>query len=192
MGRSPLRVQRPLRGAFHTYGMPHRCASVFSHPLEWLFRRHGQVGYALLTRSPVYSEAEAPFPPDLHVLGTPPAFVLSQDQTLHRKKTLAFLPFCFLPLPQLPPPTTAPRNGKDHYPTVRSDKKHSFNEQILLFIVFPPVQCRENSGKAYKATTFMILLLKCRMLLSLPAEKCSECSGRKREETAGSDEEIAT
>ncbi len=142
----------PKRGAFHTDGMPHRCASVFSHPLEWLFRRHGQVGYALLTRSPVYSEAEAPFPPDLHVLGTPPAFVLSQDQTLHRKKTLAFLPFSFLPLPQLPPSTTAPRNGKDQNPTVRSDKKHSFNEQILLFIVFPPMQCRENSGKESKAT----------------------------------------
>jgi len=25
------------------------------------------------------------------------------------------LPFSFLPLPQLPPSTTAPRNGKDHY-----------------------------------------------------------------------------
>ena len=27
-------------------------------------------------------------PLDLHVLGTPPAFVLSQDQTLHKGKTL--------------------------------------------------------------------------------------------------------
>ena len=37
-------------------------------------------------------------PFDLHVLGTPPAFILSQDQTLHiiffLKLSLAFNPFC--------------------------------------------------------------------------------------------------
>jgi hypothetical protein len=40
----------------------------------------------LLTRPPL-SIKEASFsstPLDLHVLGTPPAFVLSQDQTLHK------------------------------------------------------------------------------------------------------------
>jgi hypothetical protein len=41
----------------------------------------------LLTRSPLSSfllaNSRGPF--DLHVLGTPPAFVLSQDQTLHEK-----------------------------------------------------------------------------------------------------------
>jgi hypothetical protein len=45
----------------------------------------GQVVYALLTRLPLDSE-EASFlilSFDLHVLSTPPAFVLSQDQTLH-------------------------------------------------------------------------------------------------------------
>ena len=44
-----------------------------------------QVVYALLTRSPLNSK-KASFlllPFDLHVLSTPPAFVLSQDQTLH-------------------------------------------------------------------------------------------------------------
>ena len=40
----------------------------------------GQVAHALLTRSPLRVIANSPF--DLHVLGTPPAFVLSQDQTL--------------------------------------------------------------------------------------------------------------
>ncbi len=35
----------------------------------------------LLTRAPLYSGLP-PFAYDLHVLGTPPAFVLSQDQTL--------------------------------------------------------------------------------------------------------------
>ena len=47
-----------------------------------------QVAHALLTRPPLSfcivppksSVVKAPF--DLHVLGTPPAFVLSQDQTL--------------------------------------------------------------------------------------------------------------
>ena len=43
-----------------------------------------QVAHALLTRPPLEC-SEASFltsPLDLHVLGTPPAFVLSQDQTL--------------------------------------------------------------------------------------------------------------
>ena len=40
-----------------------------------------QVTYVLLTRAPLYSLRRA-FSFDLHVLGTPPAFVLSQDQTL--------------------------------------------------------------------------------------------------------------
>ena len=43
----------------------------------------GQVAYALLTRSPLKIEPKLNFPFDLHVLGTPPAFVLSQDQTLN-------------------------------------------------------------------------------------------------------------
>ncbi|CZR03070.1 Hypothetical protein Tpal_2811, partial [Trichococcus palustris] len=47
---------------------------------------YGQVTHVLLTRSPLFSRSEASFqkkePFDLHVLGTPPAFVLSQDQTL--------------------------------------------------------------------------------------------------------------
>ena len=45
----------------------------------------GQVAYALLTRSPLKIEPKLNFPFDLHVLGTPPAFVLSQDQTLTKK-----------------------------------------------------------------------------------------------------------
>ena len=40
----------------------------------------GQVAYVLLTRSPLDARSIAS---DLHVLGTPPAFILSQDQTLH-------------------------------------------------------------------------------------------------------------
>ncbi len=43
----------------------------------------GEITHALLTRAPLYSlwQAKA-FSYDLHVLSTPPAFILSQDQTL--------------------------------------------------------------------------------------------------------------
>ena len=48
----------------------------------------GQVTYVLLTRSPLISKRDS-F--DLHVLGTPPAFILSQDRTL-RPKCMGFEP----------------------------------------------------------------------------------------------------
>ena len=46
----------------------------------------GQVGHALLTRSPLSPPGKARWIPfDLHVLSTPPAFILSQNRTLHEK-----------------------------------------------------------------------------------------------------------
>ena len=42
----------------------------------------GQVPHALLTRPPLTFGASSSGPFDLHVLSTPPAFILSQDQTL--------------------------------------------------------------------------------------------------------------
>ncbi len=41
-----------------------------------------QVAHVLLTRPPLIREPKSSSPFDLHVLGVPPAFVLSQDQTL--------------------------------------------------------------------------------------------------------------
>ena len=41
-----------------------------------------QVAHVLLTRPPLRMKASFHSPFDLHVLGVPPAFVLSQDQTL--------------------------------------------------------------------------------------------------------------
>ena len=54
-----------------------------------LSRRRGQVTHVLLTRSPLIQDQQKPVPSpfDLHVLSTPPAFVLSQDQTLQTKPT---------------------------------------------------------------------------------------------------------
>ena len=49
-----------------------------TRPLGRLSPADGQVPHVLRTRSPL--GIATPF--DLHVLGTPPAFVLSQDQTL--------------------------------------------------------------------------------------------------------------
>ena len=57
-----------------------------STSFEVLSPSEGQVAYALLTRLPLASIiASYHFSPfDLHVLSTPPAFVLSQDQTLYK------------------------------------------------------------------------------------------------------------
>src|SRR5690349_7710548 len=43
-----------------------------------------QVAHVLLTRSPLTPPPKKRDPLDLHVLSTPPAFVLSQDQTLQQ------------------------------------------------------------------------------------------------------------
>ena len=50
-----------------------------------LFPWQGQVPYAFRTRAPVAGRKASfsPLPLDLHVLGLPLAFILSQDQTLH-------------------------------------------------------------------------------------------------------------
>ena len=69
--------------------MPPIHLSGFSYRFQQLSRAHGQVTYVLLTRSPLSYISVTPkgsvniTPFDLHVLGAPPAFVLSQDQTLH-------------------------------------------------------------------------------------------------------------
>ena len=57
-----------------------------SRPFKRLSRTEGQVTHVILTRSPLNpppKKKTGPF--DLHVLSTPPAFVLSQDQTLQTK-----------------------------------------------------------------------------------------------------------
>ena len=71
---------------------PPTCAkgriSSISHSFLQLSRRKGQVTHVLLTRSPLspnQPKRKIRVPFDLHVLSTPPAFVLSQDQTLRKK-----------------------------------------------------------------------------------------------------------
>src|SRR4051794_5856879 len=61
-----------------------RLISGISHRFQWLSQSEGQVAHVLLTRSPLIRPASWPSPFDLHVLSTPPAFVLSQNQTLRK------------------------------------------------------------------------------------------------------------
>ena len=52
-------------------------------PFGELFPTSRQIPHVLRTLTPLISIATNPF--DLHVLSTPPAFVLSQNQTLREK-----------------------------------------------------------------------------------------------------------
>ena len=70
--------------------MRHPGVSGITRPFGRLSRGRGQVLHVLLSRSPLASTRRwVPF--DLHVLGAPPAFILSQDRTL-RPKYLGFEP----------------------------------------------------------------------------------------------------
>ena len=75
----------PGRKTFHT----NPCESMSYPVLITVSGGYPKARGRLLTcYSPVRrsSTTEVAFPLDLHVLSTPPAFVLSQDQTLHRKQ----------------------------------------------------------------------------------------------------------
>src|SRR3712207_369687 len=58
--------------------------SGISRRFQRLSQSQGQVTHVLLTRSPLITRASPGSPFDLHVLSTPPAFVLSQNQTLRK------------------------------------------------------------------------------------------------------------
>ena len=70
---------------FNREKMPPLYLSGISRRFHPLSRSHRQVVYVLLTRSPLLPHRAGSVLPafDLHVLGMPPAFILSQDQTLH-------------------------------------------------------------------------------------------------------------
>jgi hypothetical protein len=74
IGRMPICYRNPLS--------PKPCGprelSGINPPFGGLSPGNRQVAYAFRTRLPVVL-----LPPDLHVLGLPLAFILSQDQTLH-------------------------------------------------------------------------------------------------------------
>src|ERR1700760_536692 len=67
------------RNSFHHQRMSSVVVSGISPGFPGLSQSQGQIAHVLLTRSPLGASSSL----DLHVLSTPPAFVLSQDQTLH-------------------------------------------------------------------------------------------------------------
>ena len=80
IGRGPI----PSRKPFPPPTMrPAEISGISPNFLE-LSQSRGQVAHVLLTRSPLEHPPEGGASFDLHVLSTPPAFVLSQDQTLRR------------------------------------------------------------------------------------------------------------
>ena len=111
-----------------------------STPFGVLFPCLGKVAHALLTRPPLkqFVASYSLSPLDLHVLGTPPAFVLSQDQTL------SFNP---LFLNQVPP-----------------TKFHSFGITVLFALLLFCIVFKVRTGlagafEAARATSFVSILL---------------------------------
>ena len=82
IGRGPI----PHRKSFPPQPMQAMVLSGIRPSFPGLSQSAGQITHVLLTRSPLEHPASWAFPFDLHVLSTPPAFVLSQDQTLHKKQ----------------------------------------------------------------------------------------------------------
>lgn len=82
IGREPI----PDQKIFPTPTMRKRLISSIRRRFQRLSQSPGQVAHVLLTRSPLIHQASLASPFDLHVLSTPPAFILSQDQTLRKKE----------------------------------------------------------------------------------------------------------
>ena len=95
MGRMP--VPRRL-SAFPQPGCPGRGARRITRRFHRLCASGGWVAYALRTRPPLSRPPKGPLPYDLHVLGLPLAFILSQDQTLR----------CTIAIPKLTSVSWAP------------------------------------------------------------------------------------
>ena len=81
IGRGPI----PHRKSFPPQHMHAMVLSGIRPSFPGLSQSAGQITHVLLTRSPLEHPPKRAFPFDLHVLSTPPAFVLSQDQTLQTK-----------------------------------------------------------------------------------------------------------
>ena len=84
IGRGPI----PDRSSFFAEPCGSAKVSGISSGFPGLSQSLGQVAHVLRTRSPLIAGPKSWSPFDLHVLSTPPAFVLSQDQTLRRDFTI--------------------------------------------------------------------------------------------------------
>ncbi len=95
--RAPLRTTTFMkRSSFIPKAKAKGTISGISPVFTGLFQIQRQVTHALLTRAPLYSfHRSGNFSFDLHVLGTPPAFILSQDQTLHLNLSKGLIPLFY-------------------------------------------------------------------------------------------------
>ena len=88
MGRRLLLRRLVLRSQpLPSRGEPQNAVCGISAPFGTLSPAKGQIIYVLRTRAPL--SGVAPFSCDLHVLGAPLTFALSQDQTLQLLKLLS-------------------------------------------------------------------------------------------------------
>ena len=82
MGRRLIPKREVLRSsALTSVSFEPVVSCCISSPFGELSTTRGLITYVLLTRAPLY-RGRSPFSLDLHVLGAPLTFVLSQDQTL--------------------------------------------------------------------------------------------------------------
>ena len=117
----PPKQPKPVE-SFQTHPCEQARTPRISHPFKRLSRSEGQVTHVLLTRSPLTpppKKKQGPF--DLHVLSTPPAFVLSQDQTLQKNQKTNHTPtqttkkatkISTQPIPTSPENQSRPNNQK--------------------------------------------------------------------------------
>ena len=94
-----------------------------------LSRYQGWVTHVLLTRSPLSPDPKVWFSLDLHVLSAPPAFVLSQDQTLREDGCRHMVPPAILSLR-----ASYLLKGRFHHGQRSgpegSDQEHSFRDEV--------------------------------------------------------------
>src|SRR5690348_15418944 len=93
MGRGPIQTRKLVNRSL--LSPPTRRSKVsccISPPFGRLSTTSGKVTHVLLTRAPLY-RGRSPFSCDLHVLGAPLTFALSQDQTLQFVSVAPRTPF---------------------------------------------------------------------------------------------------
>ena len=101
-----------------------------SSPFELLFPASGQVTYVLRTHSPLNPRIATRASFDLHVLSTPPAFILSQDQTLRMTSTSPKTGLCLETSYRLP--GTRPGGRVDRPTEMRRSPQAAYHGAFFL------------------------------------------------------------
>ena len=136
MGRMPV---TPRLSAFAPRGCPPGAARRITRRFHRLSASGWWVAYALRTRPPLSRPPKGPLPFDLHVLGLPLAFILSQDQTLRCIIVFSsFFSVSWAPLRFLFTfsgslyPAASPLSGSSRGPVLASSSQRSFRKTSLL------------------------------------------------------------